>query len=152
MSKIREIKHHLNKPTEHYLCDVIARGPNWVRVLHVAHTDYRVGRRIVRAGSRTLARYERGSRYVRWDMFRPEGGPLGLLFHLCRNLDVRDDEVEYEDMILDVWVGPDGRAEVLDEDELQECVRMGRVSPEEAGELRELAAHIARRVESDLAT
>ena len=144
MSTITEIKHHLNKPTERYVCDVLDRGRGWVSVSYTAERDYRLPTLTVPAGSRTIARYEQGRPYVRWDMSAPDGRPLGRLFHLCRDLTVSEDRVEYVDMLLDVWVWPDGRPEVLDDDELEACVLEGKVAPAEADVLRHLAGLIAR--------
>jgi hypothetical protein len=144
MGTITEIKHHLNKPTERYVCDVLGRGRDWVTVSYTAERDYRLRPLTIPAGSRTIARYEHGRPYVRWDMSAPDGRPLGRLFHLCRDLTVSEDRIEYVDMLLDVWAWPDGRAEVLDDDELEACVREGKVAPAEAECLRCLARRIAR--------
>lgn len=50
---------------------------------------------------------------------------------------------DYEDELLDVWVPYDsGRPELLDEDELEEAVRLGVVSPGRAAEIRAKAERL----------
>jgi hypothetical protein len=49
---------------------------------------------------------------------------------------------DYEDELLDVWIPFGGEPELLDEDELEEAVRRGFVSPEHAGEIRAKAERV----------
>jgi len=49
---------------------------------------------------------------------------------------------DYEDELLDVWVPVGGRPELLDEDELEESVARGFVSPERAAEIRANAERV----------
>jgi Protein of unknown function (DUF402) len=41
-----------------------------------------------------------------------------------------------DDLVLDIWVQPDGTWRWKDEDELEEAVRLGRFTPEDAREIR----------------
>ena len=49
---------------------------------------------------------------------------------------------DYEDDLLDVWVAPGAEPELLDEDELEEAVRLGFVSIEQADEIKTTAERI----------
>jgi predicted RNA-binding protein associated with RNAse of E/G family len=52
---------------------------------------------------------------------------------------------DYEDELLDVWVALGAEPELLDEDELEEAVRLGFVTPERAGEIKQTAEWILER-------
>jgi Protein of unknown function (DUF402) len=49
---------------------------------------------------------------------------------------------DYEDELLDVWVPFGGKPELLDEDELDEAVQRGFISPERAAEIHAKAERI----------
>jgi predicted RNA-binding protein associated with RNAse of E/G family len=49
---------------------------------------------------------------------------------------------DYEDELLDIWVAKGHEPELLDEDELDEAVRRGFVSPERATEIRAKAERL----------
>jgi hypothetical protein len=137
--RIREIKRHLNKPEEVYECELIHREPGYLVVRYVTDRAFEFGGITIPAGSRTVGHYRAGSDCVIWEMYEPSGEKLGTLVHLCRDLEIGDDYVSYLDLVLDLWFHPDGRYQVLDEDELADCVAQGRISDREAERLRWLA-------------
>ena len=125
--KILEIKRHLNKPDESYLCDLLERDSDWVIVKYVSERPGRVGSVTFDAGSTTFAYYRTGMGYVIWKMLNPDKKLEGHLFHICRDLQVGEDRVEYLDLLLDVWFDPAGQMTILDRDEVEECVFQGIV-------------------------
>ena len=62
--KILEIKRHLNKPDETYLCDLLKRGSDYVILKYVSKQPGRVGSVTFEVGSTTFAYYRTGMRYV----------------------------------------------------------------------------------------
>jgi len=64
-------------------------------------------------------------------MSGPEGLPIGTLIHIVKNVIITDRHVQYLDLIVDIWIAPDGSFRVLDEDELEECKKAGLISIEE---------------------
>ena len=123
--KILELKRHLNKPDESYWCDLLQRGEDWVVIKYVSDRSGRVGGVTFDAGSTTLAYYRTGIGYVAWKMLDPQHGLVGHLFHICRNLQVGEDRVEYLDLLLDIWIDPVGQMTILDRDEVEECAVRG---------------------------
>jgi len=107
--KITEIKHHLNKPTERYECDLVRSGPGHMVLRYVSDREFSS----VRLGI----------------TFPPE--LLGYLVHICRDVSISDGEVSYLDMLLDLWFFPDGRHVVLDMDEVEECLEKGILNEED---------------------
>lgn len=125
--KILEIKHNLNKPDESYLCDLLERGSNYVVLKYVNERPGRVGNVTFEVGSTTYAYYMTGEGYVRWRMFGADNKLKGHLFHVCREQQVREDQVEYLDLLLDLWIGADGQLTILDRNEVDECAAKGLI-------------------------
>ena len=123
--KILELKRHLNKPDESYLCDLLKRGSDYVILKYVSKQPGRVGSVTFEAGSTTFAYYKTGMGYVIWKMVNPGKILKGHLFHICRDQQVHEDRVEYLDLLLDVWIDPEGQMTVLDRDELEVCAQKG---------------------------
>lgn len=129
--KIQEIKRHLNKADESYLCDLLARGSNYVIVKYVSEMPGRVGSVTFDAGSTTFAYYKTGMGHVLWKMLNPDNRLEGYLFHICRDLQVGENRVEYLDLLLDVWIDTDGRITILDRDEVEACAAEGVLTESE---------------------
>ena len=123
--KILEVKRHLNKPDESYLCDLLRRGSDYVVLKYVSDRPGRVGGVTFEVGSTTYAFYRTGAGYVLWRMFGPDNKLKGHLFHICRDLKVAEDRVEYQDLLLDLWFDADGRLTILDRDEVEDCAANG---------------------------
>ena len=128
---ILEIKRHLNKPDESYLCDLLARGNDYVILKYVSPQPGRVGSVTFEAGSTTFAYYKTGRGYVVWKMLNPGKMLEGHLFHICKDQQVQDTRVEYLDLLLDVWIDSEGQLTILDRDELENCAQKGKIGDKE---------------------
>jgi protein associated with RNAse G/E len=131
VKKILEIKRHLNKPDETYHCDLIERGTDDVLLRYVSDRSGRVGEVTFEVGSITYAYYKTGEGYVLWKMLGPDGSLKGYLFHICCDLKVAKDRVEYLDLLLDIWIGADGKPTILDRDEVRDCASQGMIGEKE---------------------
>ena len=129
--KILEIKRHLNKPDESYLCDLLERGKDSVVLKYVSEQPGRVGHMTFEIGSTTYAYYETGAGYVLWRMVGPDNVLKGHLFHICRDLWVEEDRVEYLDLLLDLWLDADGHMTILDRNEVEACAANGVVGDQD---------------------
>jgi len=129
--KILEIKRHLNKPDESYLCDLFKRGDGYMVLKYINERPGRVGGVMFEVGSTTYAYYRTGMGYVLWRMLGPDFRLKGHLFHICRDLRVGEDRVEYLDLLLDVWIGENGRFTILDRDEVEECAAKGMIGEQD---------------------
>ena len=130
-TKILEIKRHLNKPDESYLCDLLKRDNDWIIVKYVSERPGRVGAVTFDAGSTTFAYYRTGMGYVIWKMLDPDDRLRGYLFHICQDLQVEIDKVKYLDLLLDVWINPVGQLKILDRDEVEDCRAKGVIGEKE---------------------
>jgi protein associated with RNAse G/E len=130
--KILEVKRHLNKLDESYLCDLLMRDNTHFMVLkYVNERAGWVGGVSFEAGSITYAYYKTGQDFVLWKMLDPNHNLKGYLFHICRDVKLEEDRVAYMDMLLDVWIDDEGSVNILDRDEVEDCVADGIIGNEE---------------------
>ena len=148
---IREVKRNLDKPDQEFLCHLLHREMGYVVLDYTTEQPYMAGDTVIPSGSRTVGHYWTGAGYVLWEMFGPEGDLLGYYIHFCRGPIVEDDRVEYTDLILDLWVDPDGTETVLDEDELRKALRFGLMTHEECGMVQRRRADVTTEWEGILA-
>jgi hypothetical protein len=128
---ITEIKRHVNKPDQTFRCEVLAREPGHLVLRYVSDRTGRIGDVTFPPGSTTYAHYWDGRGYVAWRMHGPDGRLKGHVFHVCRDVRIGPETVDYRDMLLDIWAEPDGRVVVLDEDEVRDCAARGLIGPED---------------------
>ncbi len=128
-----EVKKHLNKSDQSYPCELLKRGAGYVILRYVNTAIGQVAGVTFEVGSTTFAWYQDGCGYVLWKMYGQEGKLEGHLFHICKDLNVGKSRVEYQDLLLDVWVDCAGQVMVLDREELADCVDSGLVSEEDQG-------------------
>lgn len=80
--------------------------------------------------------------------FLPDGTSLGTMIDLCGPLTCGEQGCAADDHILDIWIDPEGRVTVHNEDEFDRAVVVGELTAEQAMaaemHLRELTAAIAR--------
>jgi len=143
--KILEVKRHLNKPDETYLCELLMRDNAHFMVLkYVNERAGRVGSVSFEVGAITYACYKSGEGFVLWKMLSPNEHLRGYLFHICRDIKLEEDRVAYMDMLLDVWIDDEGRISVLDRDEVEGCVADGIIGNEEVSWIRRQEKNIIR--------
>lgn len=140
----REIKHHYNKPTESYGCELLHQAPGRVVLKYVseeARTHPVLGMEFP-AGMVTIATYWADRGYCVWQMFEPDGPLRGYYVHIVEDMLFADKVIEYKDALLDIWFWPNGNHQVLDEDELMDACRRGQISRERERTIQEQRAHV----------
>ena len=95
-----------------------------------------------RLGDHGLVEVAAGSWVLRRVYFRADGRTIGELYNIQTPAELRPGLVAYTDLEVDVVRRPDGRVEVVDEDDLARAVEMGGISPG----LADIALAIARRL------
>jgi predicted RNA-binding protein associated with RNAse of E/G family len=131
MATVEEIKVHKNKETQRFLCAEIHRDTDYLVVAFRSEKEGRIQDIIIPQGSTTIAHYWADRGYVLWRMSGPDGTLIGTLFHICKDVTITDQYVRYLDLIVDIWIAPDGTTRILDEDELAECSSNGLLTDEE---------------------
>ncbi|RJP21715.1 MAG: DUF402 domain-containing protein [Candidatus Abyssobacteria bacterium SURF_5] len=130
MSGFLEIKRHLNKPDERYRCELVRREPAKIVLKYRSDRSFQSSKLGVTfpPGCVTLAFYWLDRPYVFWAIYSPEGEPLGYLVHICREMEIFSDSLTYVDLLLDIWFSRDGDYLILDQDEVDDCVRSGKLA------------------------
>jgi predicted RNA-binding protein associated with RNAse of E/G family len=128
--KFTEIKRHVNKPTESYECELLIHEPGHAVLRYVSDRTFSSNKWGVTfpPGCITIAFYWEARPYVFWAIFSPDKELLGYLVHICTEMAISSDSLSYLDMLLDIWFSPHGNHIVLDEDEVEECLRSGRLT------------------------
>ncbi len=147
---ITEIKRHLNKPVERYRCTLMHDQPGYRVVAYRTDREYNPGPAKIPERSLTLGHYWTDRGYVLWEMYGPSGHPIGHLFHLCENVRIGNDFVEYLDLLLDLWLPPDGTFVELDRNEMEACMRERRLSDRQAVWIEEWSRRIRHEVQEIL--
>jgi hypothetical protein len=131
MKKIEEIKRHKNKPEQRFLCDLVLREQDHIVLAYHSSIAGRIADIDIAPGSTTIAHYWQAGGYVLWRMFAADRTLIGTLFHICKNTAIGEHSVSYDDLIVDIWITPQGVARVLDEDELADAIKAGLISDDE---------------------
>ncbi len=135
------------KPDQVFPCQVFLRREGYLVLRYVNEEASEVAGMVIPAGSITLAHYVQAASSVWWEMYYPDGAHLADLIHLTSPVQIRTAEVEYTDLLLDIWRPSGEQPRLLDEDELQEAVAGGYLNAQTA----EAVQQKAREIISDLA-
>jgi hypothetical protein len=139
-----EIKRHKNKPEQRFNCELLHRESGYAVLRYVADAPGLIADIHIPPGSTTIAHYWQQRPYVAWRMFDCTSHLIGSLFHICTHVRIHDDHLSYDDLLLDIWIAPDGSLRVLDENELQECITQNRINATELGYIRKAQQHITQ--------
>lgn len=129
--KYKEIKRHLNKPDQTFICDLVHYEENHVILKYYSEDPGQISDIKIPPGSTTMAYYWSDRGYVLWQMFDNTGDLIGTLFHICSEVDISETEVHYLDLLLDIWITPDSSIRILDQDEVTEAHASGRLTAQQ---------------------
>lgn len=132
MSVIEEIKVNKNKETQRFLCEVLQREKGRLILRFRSQEEGRIRDIAVRKGSTTIGYYWADKGYILWRIFDPEGSLTGTLFHICKDVTMTEHTVSYLDLILDIWVSPEGDLRIFDEDELEDAKKADLIDKDES--------------------
>ena len=130
--KFKEVKRNVGGKRLVAWCDLIARGPSETILLYHTDRDYVFQGIHIPKGSTTKAHYWPDRNYTAWKMSSPVGNLIGYLFHICEGMIIDDDNIVWNDLVVDLWVDPDSRHRVLDEDELADFLEQGLVNEDQS--------------------
>lgn len=139
---ITEIKHNVNKPDQTFECNLVRHDGDRILISYMSSRPYQIRDTVVASGTLTLGYYQEGLPYIVWKMIGPDNRLTGYYIHLCDRIRIKDDVVEYRDLLLDVWFSPDGSHRLLDDDELEEAVTTGFLDEDTATAVRQTASSV----------
>jgi len=100
------------------------------------------------AGDVATTRFTEGNWWYPTVYRADDGTVKGTYLNVSTPVEVFPNTVRYVDLHVDVVKHADGTVEVVDEDELQDCVDAGTVSPELAERALDVAERVRRAVEN----
>lgn len=121
----KEIRLHKDKPLQEFLCDLLHREENYVVLRYTCLSPANIDGINIAKGSITIAHYWKYRNYILWKFKDPDDALKGYLFHICNNIKIGKNYVEYEDLELDIWFDPEGTPTILDQDEVNDCFKRG---------------------------
>ncbi|MHA7136904.1 DUF402 domain-containing protein [Rossellomorea arthrocnemi] len=112
---------YVGRVVEH-LCRLLKAGVEDVVLFHKIEEGFTMTTNqsslTIPEGSYTLAYYWKDRSYNVYIWRNHRGEYLGAYFNIVRNTNINNEVVSFEDLIIDVLVFADGKASILDEEEL----------------------------------
>lgn len=118
MKKILEIKETLNGRIFKFTCRLLDSSSDELVVLFKLNKDIQITDLHVPAGTLSFGYFWPDCLYNAYHWVSPEGESLGVYFNISDRTKISDNQVYWRDLIVDVLVTPDGRCQIIDEDEL----------------------------------
>lgn len=119
MMPFAEIKRRLDGTLAKFECRLVHREPGHVVIRHeITGQGGEVAGIGLPDGTVTYAYYWTDRLYNVYHWLLPDGTTAGYYFNLADQTEIGKDHVAWRDLVVDVLVAPDGRCQVLDEDEL----------------------------------
>lgn len=142
--RITEVKRHLDGSEDRFDCELTLRRPH-VAVVRFEHWRGRsAGGFAIPRGSRTDAFFWTRRPYCLYRMTGPDGRHIADRFDVLEDCRIDAAEVSYLDLLVDVWVAPDGTVLVEDEDEVAGHVQRGLISRTQVQRVEQVTALLLR--------
>jgi len=146
---ITEVKRHLDGREERFECELLVKRGDLALVRFAFHQDepHADGPFRLPAGEVvTLAAFWADRPYLVYRLIDGDGQLIGHRFDVCTDVRI-DDEIHYTDLVLDVWMPPDGSVHVLDEDEVAEAEATGVMSPQQRTVVEQAKRYLLRHAD-----
>lgn len=110
---------HTGREVWRYLARLLERGPRHVRLeAFFDRDDMELGYTVFKRGDRFIETFYEDRWYNVFAIYdRDDGALKGWYCNVCRPAKISESAVHCDDLALDVWITPAGKARVLDEDE-----------------------------------
>ena len=151
-SPVLEVKRTLDGREHTFHCTLVHHEAGWMAVRYVLPQSTAVGPLVLPAGAETVAHYWSERPYTAYHWRTHDHRTLGVYLNAADEVEITPGLVRWRDLALDVLVTPDGRVEMLDEDEArrappsaQPMIVRARASLE--GDAAAIAAEVQRLTE-----
>ncbi|HET8629413.1 MAG TPA: DUF402 domain-containing protein [Thermomicrobiales bacterium] len=115
---ILEVKETLAGEHQEFACSLLAAAPGEAVILYEMHRAGRVADLDLPAGTLSLGYFWEDRPYNAYHWLTPAGRTLALYCNIADRTRITPAAIAWRDLAVDVLATPDGRAQVLDEDEL----------------------------------
>jgi hypothetical protein len=115
----REVKHLLlTGETRIFYCERLFFQKDCGILKYVLENTVTVNNQILPQNTVTYGFYWRNRPYTLYRWFDPQGVRLGDYFNIADHVNLSPSQFEWRDLIVDIFISPQGVINVLDEDEL----------------------------------
>jgi predicted RNA-binding protein associated with RNAse of E/G family len=118
LSPVVEIKHKLAGGEKRFDCLRLAGDANHAVLLWIAPAPMHVHGVDLPAGTVSLGHFWTDRNYNVYHWLDAEERTIGFYFNIADRTRIADGELAWRDLVVDILATPDGRLELLDEDEL----------------------------------
>ena len=154
MTRITEVKRHADGSAHRYQCELVALRPHLAIVLFRHWRGRSAGGFRFPRGSSTYGFFWPRRGYSLYRIAGPDGRLIAHRFDVLEDARLSQDEVSYLDLLLDIWVAPDGRVQIEDEDDVAAWAQAGLLSKAQQARIRRTRALLLRshrRIEGEAA-
>lgn len=146
LATVREVKRRLDGRRDVFLCQALALGRQRTVVRFVSSQGGSAGGITFPPGTTTYGFFWRRRPYNLYRLVDPQGRLLAHRFDVVDEVRIRPQrgEVEYLDLLLDIWVYPDGHLRLEDEAEVADHVRRGLLSPRQRARIARTQNYLLR--------
>jgi predicted RNA-binding protein associated with RNAse of E/G family len=116
--QVLEIKRTLAGAEKRFHCTLLAGGTDRAVVLWIAAEPMHVHGVDLPAGTVSFGHFWADRHYNVYHWVDGARATIGFYFNICDRVSIGPEVIDWRDLIVDVLATPDGRLEVLDEDEL----------------------------------
>ena len=142
---ITEVKRHADGAEHRYECELLALRPHVAIVLFRHWRGRSAGGFRFPRGSRTYGFFWKRRPYSLYRMTGPDGRLIAHRFDVLDDCRLSANEVSYLDLLLDIWVAPDGRVQVEDEDDVAAWAGAGLLSKAQRQRIERTRTLLLRR-------
>lgn len=143
--RITEVKRHPDGAEHRFDCELVLRRPHLVVVLFEHWHGRSAGGFDIPAGSRTYGFFWSRRPYSLYRIAGPDGTLIAHRYDIVQDVRLGDREVSYLDLLLDIWVTPDGAVLIEDADDVAAWRQAGLLSAEQVGRIERAQALVLRR-------
>ncbi|MGI8553370.1 MAG: DUF402 domain-containing protein [Dehalococcoidia bacterium] len=148
VAAFREVKRTITGEERVYECEPLTVSSRLAIVRFVFTRPLTANGITFPAGGVTEGFFWRDRHYNLYHMLTPDGEPIADRFDVIDHVRIHRDGVRYDDLLLDVWLYPDGRLQIEDEDEVAEAFEAGLLSPAKQQTIIQTRDLILRRREA----
>lgn len=131
MHDITEVKRHPDGGEHRFECELVMRWPHVAVVRYTNWAGRSYGGFTIPRGSVTHGFAWTRRPYLVYRMVAPNGLHIADRYDIVEDVRLSDREVSYLDLLLDIWVAPDGTVIVEDEDEVEDFAKRGLLTPKQ---------------------
>ena len=145
VERITEVKRHPDGREVRFDLQLIQRHPHLIVAGYVHPKALQRDGLTFDRGATSYGFFWRRRPYVMYRMLDASGSLIANRFDIVEDVRLAERTVTYTDLFLDLWVGPDGKPHLEDEDEVTDASRDGLLSRSQLNRIEKTKELLLRR-------